>query len=363
MHPLCPAVSFCDSPAASTTALTASTAVTPAALAPLRRLFLTGAALLLTACASAPPPPLTEATLRVNVFAGATNLPLLTAIGKGFMAQRKLTIEIQNTPDSDQQRAGLAAGRFEIALAAVDNALAMVEVAKHDVIIVSGGDASMNEFMARGGINNIAGMKGKVLAVDAPNTAYGLAAKKILKLNGLIEGRDYTVRAVGGSAARAAALGSNPELGGGMLNPPFTYMLGEKGLKSLGTQFSLIGPYQATGAFVMRQWAAANAGTLERFLSAYIEGQRYAMNPANRAEMIALLAARFKLAPAVAAGTYAALTTPGSGLAPDARLSLDGFRNVLSIRAEMENMWGGTPPAPDKYLDLSYYERALRHAR
>ncbi len=327
-----------------------------------RRIFLAASALVLTACASTPPPPpLTEAKLRVNVFAGATNLPLLTAINKGFMAERKLTIEIQNTPDSDQQRAGLAAGRFEIALAAIDNALAMVESAKEDVIIVSGGDASMNEFMAR--VNSIGEMRGKVLGVDAPNTAYGLAAKKILKNAGLIEGRDYTVRAVGGSMVRANALAANPDLGGGMLNPPFTYMLREKGLKSLGTQFSLIGPYQATGAFVMRKWASANAGTLERFLSAYIEGQRYAMNPANRAEMIKLLADRFKLAPAVAEGTYVALTTPGSGLAPDARLSMDGFRNVLAIRAEMENMWGGVPPAPDKYLDLTYYERAVRHAR
>ena len=320
------------------------------------------AATLLGACASAPPPPMTEARLRVNVFAGATNLPLLTAINKGFMAERRLTIEIQNTPDSDQQRAGLAAGRFEIALAAIDNALAMVEAAKQDVIIVSGGDASMNEFMARG-ITSVAEMRGKVLAVDAPNTAYGLAAKKILKNAGLIEGRDYTVRAVGGSMARANALSSNAELGGGMLNPPFTYQLREKGLNSLGTQFSLIGAYQATGAFVMRKWAGENSGALERFLSAYIEGQRYAMNPANKAEMVKLLAERFKLAPAVAEGTYAALTTPGSGLAPDARLSMDGFRNVLAIRAEMENMWGGVPPAPDKYLDLSYYERALRHAK
>ena len=316
---------------------------------------------LLGACASAPPPPLVETKLRVNVFAGATNLPLLTAISKGFMAERKLTIEIQNTPDSDQQRAGLAAGRFEIALAAIDNALAMVESAKQDVIIVSGGDASMNEFMAR--VNSVAEMKGKVLAVDAPNTAYGLAAKKILKNAGLIEGRDYTVRAVGGSMARANALAANPELGGGMLNPPFTYMLREKGLKSLGTQFSLVGAYQATGAFVMRKWASENSGALERFLAAYIEGQRYAMNPANKAEVVKLLADRFKLAPAVAEGTYAALTTPGSGLAPDARLSMDGLRNVLAIRAEMENMWGGVPPAPDKYLDLSYYERALQHAK
>ena len=156
---------------------------------------------------------------------------------------------------------------------------------------------------------------------------------------------------------------ANPELAGGMLNPPFAFMVKEKGLKSLGTQFSLVGPYQATGAFVMRKWAAANAGVLERYLAAYIEGQRYAMNPANRAEMVKLLGERFKLSPAVAEGTYLALMTTGSGMAPDARLSMEGFRNVLAIRAEMENMWGGKPPAPDKYLDLSYYERALRQAK
>ena len=334
----------------------------------LKPLLLLGTAAVLFGCAASPPPAassavMQDAHLRVNVFPGSTNLPLLVAIDKGFMRERKISIAIQNTPDSNQQRAGLAAGRFEIAHAAVDNALAMVEAAKEDVIIVSGGDGSMNEFIVRGNIDSIAGMRGKVLAVDAPNTAYGLAAKKILKNNGLLEGRDYTVRAVGGSTARAAALVANPELAGGMLNPPFAFMVKEKGLKSLGTQYSLVGAYQATGAFVMRKWATANAGVLERYLAAYIEGQRYAMNPANRAEMVKLLAERFKLSPAVAEGTYAALTNAGSGLAPDARLSMEGFRNVLAIRAEMENMWGGKPPAPDKYLDLSYYERALRQAK
>ena len=336
-----------------------------------KQLLLLGAAALVAGCASAPPPALPsvppaamqDAHLRVNVFPGSTNLPLLVAIDKGFLRERKISVMIQNTPDSNQQRAGLAAGRFEIAHAAVDNALAMVESAKEDVIIVAGGDGSMNEFMARADVNGIAGMRGKVLAVDAPYTAYGLAAKKILKNNGLIEGRDYTVRAVGGSSARAKALAEDVTLAGGMLNPPFAFMVKEQGLKSLGNQASLIGAYQATGAFVMRKWAAANAGVLERYLAAYIEGQRYAMNPANRAEMIKLLADRFKLSPAFAEGTYAALTTPGSGLAPDARLSVDGFKNVLAIRAEMENMWGGQAPAPDKYLDLSYFERALVQAK
>jgi len=45
--------------------------------------------------------------------------------------------------------------------------------------------------------------------------------------------------------------------------------------------------------------------------------------------------------------------------ATDARLDMAGFRNVLRLRAEMLGTWGGTPPAPDRYLDLSYYHRAL----
>ena len=48
------------------------------------------------------------------------------------------------------------------------------------------------------------------------------------------------------------------------------------------------------------------------------------------------------------------LLTPGSGLAPDAAFNHAGFAQVLAIRAEMEGMWGGTPPPADRYLDLSY---------
>ncbi|MFC6282551.1 MULTISPECIES: ABC transporter substrate-binding protein [Polaromonas] len=299
--------------------------------------------------------------LRVNIFNTSSNLPLLAGVAKGFFAQRELTIEIQNTPNSDEQRAGLADGSFEIAHAAVDNAVAMIESGK-DALIVSGGDAGMNDFMVRAEIHTMADLRGKLLAVDAPNTAYALAAKKILKLNGLLENRDYKVKLAGGTGPRSAAMVADPQLAAGMVNPPFSFSVREKGLKSLGTQFDLLGPYQATGAFVMRQWAKANAGALEGYLAAYIEGQRHVMNPANRGEMIALLTSSFKLSPQAAEGTYEALVKPGSGLAVDARFSDEGFKTALAIRAEMEGMWGGTPPAPDKYIDLSYYGRAIKAA-
>ena len=296
--------------------------------------------------------------LRVNIFNTSSNLPLLAAVARGYFSQRSLTIEIENTPNSDEQRAGLAAGKFDIAHAAVDNAVAMVE-AGSDVVIVSGGDAGMNDFMVRHEINAIEDLRGKLLAVDAPNTAYALAAKKILKLHGLLETRDYTVKLAGGTGPRAAAMVADPQLAAGMINPPFSFSVLDKGLKSLGSQFDLLGPYQATGAFVMRPWAVLHADVLTRYLAAYIEGQRYVLNPANRHEMVALLVTRFKLSQQVADGTYDALVKPGSGLAPDAGFNEVGFNTVLAIRAEMEGMWGGTPPAPGKYLDLTYHDAAI----
>ena len=60
-----------------------------------------------------------------------------------------------------------------------------------------------------------------------------------------------------------------------------------------------------------------------------------------------------------ASGTLEALLTPGAGLAPDARFNADGFRAVLAIRAEMEGMWGGSPPEANRYVDLSYFDRAI----
>jgi ABC-type nitrate/sulfonate/bicarbonate transport system substrate-binding protein len=327
----------------------------------LKRALLGAALLLLGGCAQAPPSPLPmqPARLQVNVFPGAANLPLLVAVDRGFFAKHQLTVEIHNTPSSDEQRVGLAAGKFDIAIGAVDNAVAMVEVAGQDLVIVCGGDGGMNELMVRPEIKSIADLRGKSLAVDAPNTAFALVARKILKNKGLLEKRDYTVRPVGGTRSRSAAMASNPELAVGMLNPPFSLAVGDKGLKSLGNQLGFLGPYQATGAFVMRRWAQDNREVLERYLAAYIEGQRHAMNPANRAAMTRLLADRLNLTAEVAEGTYQALLTPGSGLAPDARLDLGGFKTVLALRAEMEGMWGGKAPKPDRFLDLSFFDRAI----
>ncbi len=297
--------------------------------------------------------------VRVNVFRGASNVPIYMAIEDGAFARRAIRPTLQFTPNSEQQRAGLAAGRFDIAHAAVDNAVAMVEMAREDVVIVAGGDGGMNEFLVRPEINQPADMRNRVYVVDAPNTAYALIGRKILKRAGLIDGRDYTLDPVGGSEARTRAF-ATPDGAATMLNPPWNFIARDRGAKSLGRTIDLYGPYQAGGIFVMRAWGASNRDLLERYVAAYVEGCRAAQDPARREATLAVLQRELKLDRATAERTLGDLLTPGHGLTVDCAIDQAGFRNVLALRAEIEGQWGGVAPDPARYLDSSYYDNALR---
>jgi ABC-type nitrate/sulfonate/bicarbonate transport system substrate-binding protein len=299
-------------------------------------------------------------TLRVNAFPNAKALPLHAGIAKGIFARHGLNLELQLTENSKSQREGLAAGRFEIAQSALDNAVAMIEVAKHDVVILAGGDSGMNEFIVQPEIGSFADLKGRTVIVDAPDTAYALQAKKILLKAGLHEGADYTIAPVGAVVYRYKALIADKRNAAGILNLPFNIEAAEHGLKSLGRLIDLLGPYQAAGAFAMRPWARAHADTAERYLAAYVESLRFVRDPTNRAECLALLRDKLKLSESAAALTYAQLTDPGFGFTPDARFSQEGFANMLALRAEIERKSDAAPPAPAKYVDLGYYERAMK---
>ena len=183
--------------------------------------------------------------LRVNAFPNAKALPLHAGIANGIFEQRGLKVELTLTPNSRSQRDGLAAGTFDVVHSAVDNALAMIEVGKHDVVIVTGGDSGMNEFFVQAEINSFADLRGRTLVVDAPDTAYALLAKKILAQHGLKDGKDYTVKPVGAGVFRLKAMAESKDNTAAILNLPFTVQAEELGMKSLGRTIDLLGPYQA----------------------------------------------------------------------------------------------------------------------
>ena len=296
--------------------------------------------------------------LRVIVFEGVQNLPLYAAQAQGYFADCGLEVSVEFTPNSWTLRDGLAEGRYDIAHTAVDNAVAMAELADRDIAVVLGGDNGFNALYVQPDIGEIADLRGRTALVDAPNTAFALVLYRILSQHGLARG-DYTVKSVGATPLRLAAMREDRAASAAILNLPFRLAAERAGLRRLGDAVSLVGPYLSTTGFVMRAWAAAHGEVLVRYLQAYILGLRWALGPANRAAATALLETHLRLQPDVAAATYAMAADPVTGIAKDGVLDFAGFANVLRIRAEVEGQWGGTAPSPERYLDLSYQARAL----
>jgi len=314
-----------------------------------------GAAIALAVTAA--PTAQAQTKLKVMVFPTWSNLPLFAAETHGYFAKRGLSVEILNTPNSDVLREGLAKGDHQIVHAAVDNAVAQVEIAKVDVAIVMGGDGGLNQLFAQPEIKSYDELRGKTVVVDAPDTAFALLLYKMLDVKGVKKGT-YQVKPVGGTPLRLQAMQSDKTNVAAILNPPLSVRAETAGLKVLGSAVDVTGAYQSGGAWVLRSWGQANADTLTKYIQANVEGVRWTLDPANKAAAIALLSERQKLPPEVAARTYEMALGPG-GFAKDAKFDLEGFKNVLKLRAEILGTWGGTPPAPEKYLDLSYYQRAL----
>jgi ABC-type nitrate/sulfonate/bicarbonate transport system substrate-binding protein len=295
--------------------------------------------------------------LHVNTFPTARSLPFYVGVDKGIFAKHGLKVELEFTPSSKRQRDGLASGKVDIVHSAVDNAVAMVEVAKVDVVIVSGGDSGTNEFYVQNYVNDFADIRGHAVVVDATNTAYALQAKKILLKHGLKDGVDYKLNPVGNGSFRFKALKEDNNNAAAIMNLPYSLQAQAFGMKSMGRTIDMLGPYQAGGAFVLRSWARAHADTLEQYIAAFVEALRWSLDNANRSEAVAMLVDKLKLPKDIAEKSYDLMSDPSFGFAPDAKFNMEGFKNVLAMRAEIE---GGPVLDPTRLIDLSYYERAMK---
>ena len=319
----------------------------------MKHLLAAAAAVVVVAVAALPRDARAEdAKLSVIVFPGLQNLPMFAAQAKGYYAKRGLNVDLKFTPNSEELRNGLAEGRYQIAHSAVDNAFALKEKANVDIAVVMGGDNSFNHILVQPEIKSLADIKGRTVIVDAIDTAYAFQLYEMLRQQGLNKG-DYAIKSVGGTGLRLEAMIKDKAMVAGMMNPPFSIRGVKAGLQDKGTASAALGAYQGSAAFVLRAWGGANPDTLVKYLQSYVEGLRWSLDPKNKAEAVALLVERLKLPEDIATLSYDGTK---DGFNHDGAIDMDGVRNVLKLRAQYE---GRAPAPPEKYLDLSYYKKAL----
>ncbi len=269
----------------------------------------------------------------------------------GLLEAQGLEVEVTRTPSSTEQMRGLIQGRWQIASTAFDNVLAWSEREGPEVVAVARASSGVNlPVYVRPEIQTWDDLRGKALAVDAVDTAYGLVLRRILQEHGLELDRDYTFVPAGATGYRLESM-EKGETFAGVLNPPWNARAEEAGMRLIARHSDVVPGYPGGVIAVSRPWGEANRKTVVGFLRALLAAGRWARDPSRRKAAAALVAGATDLSEERAARALDDIPDP---LRPEPE--------TFAIPLEIRLRFGLTPPhGPDiaAYLDHSYLEEAL----
>jgi ABC-type nitrate/sulfonate/bicarbonate transport system substrate-binding protein len=319
----------------------------------------------MTASLHAAPNEGTDETLRpvsVIVFPGGFNWPLWVAQDEGYFAKDGLEVELNNTPNSAFQLTNLIAGKFDIAMTAIDNAVAYMEgqgeapvATTPDLFVFMGADNGLLSLATVPQVKTYQDLKGRTLSVDAMTTGYAFVLFDLLKRNGLNQG-DYSVEKAGGVLSRWEALKAQKQAGTILLTP-FDILAEDAGFHLLQYAIDVYGHYQGLSGVTRRSWARDHGPELKAYIRGYLAGLAWLYEPDHKEDSIVILRRHLpQMSPELAARSYTMLVNP-RGLTPEAKLDIEGVRKVLQLRSQY-----GLPKKeltdPMKYYDPQYYEAA-----
>jgi ABC-type nitrate/sulfonate/bicarbonate transport system substrate-binding protein len=308
-------------------------------------------------------PAAAQTKLSIVTFSGATNLPVWIALDKGFFKKEGLDVTHEVTRGSQQVMEGLMSGKYQFGSAALDNTIAYVEgqgdvkIDNFDLVAILGVHSGMSRIVSRPEIKAWKDLKGKVVAVDAANSGYGLVMYKLLEMNGLKKDRDYTVLAVGSGRERIAALKDGKAFAAAV-SPPEDLYIKKEGYNVLADATEILGAYQGSAYIVSRAWAKEHEKEVLAFIRAMVAASDYVFT--NKADAMAVMKTRIKgISDEEGEAIYAAMTAGKGGLNKGARVNLDGVNMLLDLRNEFS---GSDKKLTDtkKYIDTTYYDKAIR---
>jgi ABC-type nitrate/sulfonate/bicarbonate transport system substrate-binding protein len=197
---------------------------------------------------------------------------------------------------------------------------------------------------------------GRSIGVDAKTSGFALVLERMLHARGFARD-DYQLTEVGGWESRYLAL-LEGNITATLLTEPFVENALRAGCHLLARDFEMIPSYQGTCGAASRRWAERHPGRLIRYIRAYVEATQWCFQSQNRQACLEIIARHNQLHEHAAEHTLDALLDPKHGLYPKAALNLSGVCAALEVRADLDYL-ARPVPTVEKYVDLSYYQKAL----
>ena len=278
----------------------------------------------------------------------------VTAVGTlhGSFEKHGLAVEHSETPSSTEQMRGLSNGKFDLASTAFDNVLAWSGREGAEIVAIATAAAGVVlPVVVRPEIYDWEDLRGKALAVDAVDTAYGLVLRRVLLEHGLdLDKGDYTFVPAGATGYRFESM-EKGETFAAILNPPWNQRAMEAGMKSFGDHREVLPNYPGGTYAVTKKFGEENRGAVVGFLKGLSEAAEWLHNPDTADRAAQRLAAE-------EGGDADAFKSRFNRVPKELTVTGADLQVVLDLRVQC----GFTPPmGPDveAYLDTSYLEEAL----
>jgi hypothetical protein len=234
-----------------------------------------------------------------------------------------------------------------------------------DLVIVSAGAVKpLYVLIGSKKITKIEDLKGGKLGAPGVQSTAGEAIAAMLKRGaGFVPGRDYTFVSTGTAAARAAGLAVGT-LDGTSSFAPLSYKLIDDGFTLVADEMTYVPKYVSGVLFTTRQWAQKNGDTIVALLKSVVQTGEWLKNPANKDEVLKLLArtdfiARTPMGDDYARRFYADMFD-ANRIAFDGYADEDTFHSNLELMADQGHLKRENFPPLSRLVDYSYLNQALR---
>ena len=309
--------------------------------------------------ASAPAPAPAPATITSGIVArNAYFWPVWIAEAVGLFDQQAIKNEVVLTRSPAGGHQMLVSGGADVALSTPETAIIAAAKGAPLVLIAGGQEDPVYSLIAAPHIRGVEDLRKQPLAIAGLRDGVTLIMQRMLTSRGLRED-DLEWIVVGGTTERYVAVKSGAAAGA-LVGQPLDFQGEAEGLRRLLNSSEVTREWQFINVAASRPWAQANADPLVRWLRAYVNGARYLNDSANKESAIRILAEATNTEDRFARQTYELYFEERAGqvVSREAGINMAGLRNVIRLMEETGAFEGDPAPAPERVVDLTYWERA-----
>lgn len=218
-------------------------------------------------------------------------IPLWATQDREFFARNGLHAELIFIASSSQGMPALLAGQIPIYSGSLETA-AQAAAAGADLVVIASSEPTQYKLIVQPGIKSAADLKGKKVGIDRVGGASYYATRRMLEKLGLKPDDVEYMHVVGGGNQRVAAFRS------GILSAVASTV---ERFERAGIPYNALADATEMGIRIIgnayittRTFRNQNYDTVQRFITALIEGTQWVKNPNNRSAVLQIVSRRLR---------------------------------------------------------------------